>query len=397
MDYDVIIVGAGPAGLSAAITLAEEKVNVLVLDRKQEIGCPKRCAEGLSLRYFKLMELDPKSSWAVQPMHGAQLYSPDNTSIKFKTDDAQGYVLERKMFEKELVIKAVKKGAKVLLKHQVVGAQRVDGKVEVTVEENDEEKKYTAKMIIACDGVDSLTAKMLGLNTKLDLNETDSGYQYEMTGIEGYDENLLHLYFGVEVAPRGYVWIFPKRDGTANVGIGIGAYEKKTAKEYLDEWIETQPGIKKGSIIEVNAGAIPVGGFLDKMQGENLLVAGDAGHMVDPIHGGGIGIAMEGGQLAAKHAVNAIKTNKFGEADLEPYTKAWFDLRGNYLKKRLNSRHLLEKLSDDDFNYLAKSISIEEALKIGDGSLSTTEKAVLFTKKLITRPGLVKLMMSYLK
>ena len=83
MDYDVIIVGAGPAGLSAAITLAEEKVNVLVLDRKQEIGCPKRCAEGLSLRYFKLMGLDPKSSWAVQPMHGAQLYSPDNTSIKF--------------------------------------------------------------------------------------------------------------------------------------------------------------------------------------------------------------------------------------------------------------------------------------------------------------------------
>ena len=395
--YDVVIVGAGPAGLAAAIEIAKEKINVLVLDRKQEIGCPKRCAEGLGLGWFNRLNLKPKKDWCVQTIHGAALYAPNGKGFQMKRTETMGYVLERKIFEKELAREAVNAGAKILLKHQVVGAIRNKNEVVLKVEADDETREVRTPLVIACDGVDSLTAKMLGLNTKLDLRETDSGYQYEMTGISGYDEHLLHLYFGTDVAPRGYIWIFPKRNHTANVGIGIGAYEEKTAKYYLDKWIAQQEGLKNGSIIEVNAGAIPVGGFLDKMQAANLIVAGDAGHMVDPIHGGGIGIALEGGRLAAEHTIKAIKEGKYSEKDLEPYTQAWYDKRGNELMKRLKGRHLLEQLSDDDFNYLAGSITMDEALKIGNGALTKKDKILLFSKKLVTRPGLVKIFMKYMK
>jgi len=395
--YDVVIVGAGPAGLAAAIEIAKEKINVLVLDRKQEIGCPKRCAEGLGMGWFKRLNIKPQKDWAVQPIHGAALYAPNGKGVQMKRQETMGYVLERKIFEKDLAREAVEVGAKILLKHQVVGATRDKGEVILKVEFDNEIVDVRTPLVVACDGVDSLVAKMLGLNTKLDLRETDSGYQYEMTGIKGYDEHLLHLYFGTNIAPRGYIWIFPKRNSTANVGIGIGAYEEKTAKYYLDKWIATQDGLKDGSIIEVNAGAIPVGGFLEKMQAENLIVAGDAGHMVDPIHGGGIGIALEGGRLAAEHTIKAIKEGKYSEKDLEPYTQAWYDKRGNELMKRLKGRHLLEQLSDDDFNYLAGSITMDEALKIGNGALTKKDKILLFSKKLVTRPGLVKIFMKYMK
>ena len=331
----------------------------------------------------------------MQEIKGAQLYSPNGKSVKMKKKKVLGYVLERKMFEKDLAINAVKLGAKILMKHQVVNATRENGLVKLEVEVNDSKKYFQTKMIIACDGIDSKVARMLGLNTKNNLKDTDAGYQYEMTGITGYDENLLHLYFGTDVAPRGYIWIFPKRNKTANVGIGIGAYEEKTAKYYLDKWIANQEGLKNGSIIEVNAGGIPVGGFLDKMTADNLLVAGDAGHMVDPIHGGGIGIAMEGGKLAAKHALTAIKKKDYSDKQLNAYTKDWFSSRGKELMRRLKGRHLLEQLSNDDFNYLAESITMDEALKIGNGTLTAKDKVVLGTKKLIKRPGLLKIMMKY--
>ena len=200
--YDVVIVGAGPAGLAAAIELAKEKINVLVLDRKQEIGCPKRCAEGLGVGWFKRLNIKPNKNWCVQPIHGAALYAPNGKGFQMKRKEVMGYVLERKIFEKELAREAVTKGAKILLKHMVITAERKNGEVTLTVEVDNATTKVRTPLVIACDGVDSLTAKMLGLNTKLDLRETDSGYQYEMTGISGYDENLLHLYFWNRCCPK---------------------------------------------------------------------------------------------------------------------------------------------------------------------------------------------------
>ncbi len=396
-EFDVIVVGAGPAGLVAAEKCAKAKLNVLLLDRKQEIGTPKRCAEGLSLNWFKRLKLKPNKEWCIQPVYGAALYSPNGKKVFFKTKKLQGYVLERKIFEKHLAIATAKAGAKIIVKANVEGAQRENGKVILTVNESSEQKQYSAPIIIAADGVDSRVSRMLGLNTTNKLNDIDSGYQYELTNISGYDKGLLHLYFGNEVAKRGYCWVFPKRHNTANVGIGIGGATEKSAKYYLDKFIASQPGLAKGSAIEVNAGAIPVGGFLEKMVADNLLVCGDAAHHVDPIHGGGIGIAMEGAEIAVKTAIEATKKRDFSETFLKKYNVEWYKTRGNQLKKRVRARILLEKLSDDDFNYIAESLDWDDVLMIGYGNLDTTTKLAFLAKKLIKRPGLIAILGKYLQ
>ncbi len=394
-EFDAIIVGAGPAGLTAAKKLAEGKAKVLCFDKKQEIGVPKRCAEGLGLAWMQRLNLKPNPKWCLQPIHGAILYAPSLKCIEIDFKEVSGYVIERRIFEKELAKQAAKKGAMIKTKCHAQSFERKDGRVVATCLDQGTETKCTAPLIIAADGTESLTARRLGLDTKIGLNDVDSGYQYEMTNMSFEKPTFIHLFFGKHISPRGYCWIFPKGKDHANVGIGITGNTEKTAKEYLDRFIQAHPGLRNGSIIEVNAGTVPVGGFLDDMTADNLLVCGDAAHQVNPIHGGGLGIAMEAASIAAEVALKAIAAKKFSHDFLQQYNSIWYKTRGNRLKKILKQRHMLEELDDDNFETLAKAVTGDDVMKIAEGDLVGSAKMV--TKKLIRHPKLAKVMLKYLR
>ncbi len=394
-EFDVIVIGAGPAGLRAAKVLAEGKAKVLCIDKKQEIGVPKRCGEGLGLAWMERLGLKPDKRWCMQPIYGAALYAPSMKSIVIDFKKVSGYVIERRVFEKELAKEAASKGALIRVKCHAKSFERKSNKVVVTCIEQGSEIQYSAPLIIAADGTESLAARKLGLDTKISLKDIDSGYQYEMAGISFEKEEFIHLFFGKNVAPRGYCWVFCKGKGVANVGIGIVGTEEKTAKEYLDRFVKAHPGLRNGSIIEVNAGTIPVGGFLDEMTADNLLVVGDAAHQVNPIHGGGIGIAMEAATIAAETALKALKKKDFSHGFLRQYTEKWYECRGSKLKKILKQRHMLEELDDDNFETLAKSISGNDVMLIAEGDLKASAKMVV--KKLVLHPKLAKVMLKYLK
>lgn len=394
-EFDVIIIGAGPAGLIAAKILSEGKAKVLCVDKKQEIGVPKRCGEGLGSKWMERVGLTPDDSWCLQPIYGAALYSPSMKSLKMNFDKTSGYVIERRVFEKVLAKNASMAGAMIRMKCHAHEYERKDGKVVVSCIEQGEPVQYSASLIIAVDGTESMAARKLGLDTKISLNDIDSGYQYEMSNISFENPNHINLFFGTEIAPRGYVWIFPKSETCANVGIGIAGTEKKTAKEYLDKFIKAHPGLKNGSIIEVNAGTIPVGGFLEDMVADNLIVAGDAAHQVNPIHGGGIGIAMEAAQLASQVALEALKAKDFSHDFLAKYNGLWYDTRGKKLKKILKQRHMLEELTDENFETLANSITGKDVALIAEGDFTSSAKMVI--KKLVKHPKLAAVMLKYLK
>ena len=392
--FDVIIVGAGPAGLYTSEKLATQGLNVLCVDKKQEIGVPKRCGEGLGLNWMNKLGIEPNKRWAVQEIAGAALYIPSGKKMELRFPEAAGFVIERRIFEKELACKAAKAGAKIRVKSNVLDLKRADGKVNVYIRGPKGDEEYSADLIIAADGVETQTARKLGVNTVNKLKDIDSGYQYEMSNIDFDNPDMISLWFGTDIAPRGYVWIFPKGKNHANVGVGIGGSEEKSAKYYLDKWIATQPGLDMGSIIEVNAGAIPVGGFLKDMTADNLMIIGDAAHQVNPIHGGGMGIAMGAGLIAAEIAKTAFDKKDFSHEFLQEYNKVWYEKSGNRLMKILKMRYMIENLTNQDFNILGEALTGKDIVLMTQGNLLGS--AAMITKKLIKHPKLAKLMLKYM-
>ncbi|MCJ7816327.1 MAG: NAD(P)/FAD-dependent oxidoreductase, partial [Candidatus Aenigmarchaeota archaeon] len=229
-SYDVLVIGAGPAGSSAAMAAAKAGLKVLVVEKRAEIGSPKRCGEGLSKSALERMGLEKDDSWVSRTVLGASAYAPNGKKITVDYKGPEGWVIERKIFDKWLAKKAVDAGAKVLAKTDAVSLIKKDGKVSgVTLESSGKRWNVQAKIVIAADGVESKIAREAGIDTTLRLVDVASGVQFEMAGVD-IDPDRIELYFGNEIAPAGYAWIFPKGKNEANVGIGVRKpWAKKTA------------------------------------------------------------------------------------------------------------------------------------------------------------------------
>lgn len=388
-EVDVLVVGMGPGGSGAAKRCAELGLSVLGVEKRAEIGAPKRCGEAISRHGMEdRIGIEPKGPWIMQEIRGAIVFAPNGKSIRIDYEGPEGWIVERKLFDKHLAALAAKAGARIIAKTEAKNFMRKGGKVEAELVYEGKTSKITAKIVIAADGVESTVARELGVNTTNKLVDICSGAQFEMAGVKGLG-SLIEFYFSNEAAPAGYLWVFPKGDGVANVGIGVRKpWAKKTALEYLEEWVAREPRLKNASIIEVNSGGVPVGGFLEDAVADNLLIVGDAAHHVNPIHGGGIAEAYMAGKLAAETAAEAVKKNDFSKKFLKRYDKRWQDERGSKLKKILKLREVMESLSDEDLDWLAEYITSDDLVGFSRGEGSSFMK---FAKLLMKKPKLLKL------
>ena len=376
-EYDVIVVGAGPAGSSTALTIARRGLNVLIVDRNQELGCPKRCGEGFGDYALNQIGLKRNEKWVDQYINGALLYAPNGKEIVMDYGKDVGYIIDRKKFDKWLALEACKAGAQIQTKTIVDDIIKENDFVKgIHAKFLSEHFDIRAKVVVAADGAESTIAKKAGMKIPSSPNFFDSGFQYEMAGIDLEDKKKLEFYFGQKIAPGGYIWIFPKGEDRANVGIGISAKNSKTAKAYLDKFIKTNRKFERGSIIEVNGGAIPLGGIIPDMVMNGLLVVGDAAHQINPLHGGGLAESIIAGKIAGTVISDAIAKNDVSRRGLSNYNRVWWKERGNKLKNLEKAKTLFEKLSDRQLNTLANELDKKKIEEITSGNLSKLMKLI---------------------
>jgi len=312
MNCDVVVVGAGPAGASAAVTLARAGRDVVVLDRAR-FPRDKCCGDGLTtpaLRSLEGLGLDPTSvpSWTV--VDETVIRSPSGRTARFPLPRGNGQyaaVARRQELDAALVDLARDAGAKVLDGHPCTDASQHADRVVVEAQGIG---PVRARYAIGADGMWSPLRRHLGLATPGYRGEWHAFRQY-FTGV-GPDAEKLHIWFDPDLLP-GYAWSFPLTGGAANVGFGIHRGAKMAVPDMKRVWPEllTRPHVRRvlgeGAVAEAPHKAWPIPARVDRVRlaSGRALFVGDAATAVDPLTGEGIAQALDTGVLAAEAAIAA--------------------------------------------------------------------------------------------
>ncbi len=377
-EYDVIVVGAGPAGTTAARFAAKNGISVLVLEKDRDVGYPVRCGEAVSVNGIKEF-IEPDEKWIASRINKFSMISPDGSEVILPLEE-EGLILERRIFDYELAKLAVKSGAEILTRAYVNGLIIENGKINgVKFEFRGERKEVKARIVIGADGVESRVGRWAGLATNIPIKEMESAFQITASGIDDIDPNTCYFYFGRNIAPEGYFWIFPKSGGSANIGLGISGLQckKKSAIKYLNDFM--QEHYPDASVLTQVAGGVPCSVTLKKISANGLMLVGDAARQVNPLSGGGIVSGMIGGKIAGTLANKAIS-----EDNLElvlSYDNLWAERLGRRHEIFNRIKNGIYGFTDEKFNSIAHSF-----LKV---PLEQRSFANLFKTALFNKPSLL--------
>jgi len=358
---DVLVIGAGPAGSMAAKWAARHGAEVLMIEKRQEIGSPVRCGEGMSKDWLKEVGITP-GRWINLEVEGARIYSPSEKVFEINEKHAGnevGYVVERDGFDKQLAIDAANAGVEVRLKTAAVGMLRENGRIAgAKVKQFGETFDVHAKITVGADGFESQVGRWAGISTNIAMRDMDTCLQYRMTNVD-CDVRYCDFYLG-KVAPGGYVWVFPKADGLANVGIGVQVSQVTSpadARTYLDRWIDRHPAYAKGKKIDIVGGGVSISAPLKQTVTDGLMLVGDAARMIDPLTGGGIANGCIAGKICGTVAAEAAAAGDVSKEFLQRYEKGWRARLEEKLYRNWLAKEKLVTLSDETFDKIIDVLS----------------------------------------
>ncbi len=359
-NVDVLVVGAGPTGSTAAKYAAQGGAEVLLIEKRSEIGTPVRCGEGVAKRWLEEIGLSPSKEFVCHEVDGARVIAPDGSALvvdETRAGNECGYVLERALFDRYLAKEAAKAGAEIRIKTSAVGLLREDGHV------------VGARCEHMADTFDEV-GRWAGLETHLRTRDIDACLQYTLVGVDG-DARYNDIYLG-SCAPGGYAWVFWKGADVANVGIGVNLskiHDRADAKRYLDTLIARTPDLARGEVVEEVAGAVSVSMPLEKSIAPGVLLAGDAARLIDPLTGGGILNGCLSGKFAGEVAADAVSAGDVSEKGLAVYEKRWRARLEEELARHYLVKERLIRLDDATINRAIRAINEARLERVTAGAV----------------------------
>ena len=323
LDFDIVIVGAGPAGSSAAHEAARNGSIVALLEKESVVAETVRTS---GVTWIKDAQSFGIPEDCYNPIKNYSFCSPSNT-VTISDDVAKAAVLDVRKTYRHLAKQAQESGAKLFVDTNVTDVITDEQKkpIGVIAKSADKEIKFNAKVVIDCSGFQSVVGKMLGLVTQWE--RFGAGAEYEVRA-ENVDDKTWWLMVGQKYSPAGYAWIFPVGGDIVRIGVGIGKPESNVdPTERLNELMENKEGPIKdlGEItkIEFHYGLIPNDGLSRKTVYDNLILVGDSAGQANPLVLEGIRYAIRFGRVAGRVASDAIKNDDTSENALKPYETDW--------------------------------------------------------------------------
>ncbi len=377
-EVDVLVIGAGPGGSMSAKFAAENGADVLMIEKRQEVGSPVRCGEGIAELWLNDLGIKPDKRWIANQVDGARLFSPSGHCLTMdaaRAGSETGFVVERDIFDRTLASEAVLAGSDLWVRAMAMGA-KVEGDTvkEVVVDRLGERITVVPKVVIAADGFESRAASWVGLDSRLKLKDIDSCIQYRMVGID--DDARYNDFYAGSDAPGGYVWVFSKGEGVANVGIGVAASKLKApadVKMYLDRFIAKHPEFAKGKAVDMVAGAVSTSLPMDQTVKGNFMLVGDSARMVDALTGGGVVNACMAGKIAGRLSAEYVQ----GSDVLGDYERAWRSELENTMVRNYVAKEKAVNVTDEQFDRIVLALQELEITTITTAEiLGAVAKAV---------------------
>jgi digeranylgeranylglycerophospholipid reductase len=358
-EYDVAVIGAGPAGVMAAWTAAREGARTILLEREAHPG-RKPCAEGILSEVLDDAEVSADPRFAINHIKGAVLYAPDEK--KRVNVGGEGYILDKPALLNVLAERARSSGAEVEYGRNVETVARNNGHLLVTGRKDSEPFSLGARVAIGCDGTGSILARQYFQRRRY---QVIAAFQYDMRGCNLEDESKLEIFIGHKKAPAGYIWIFPKGNRAANVGIGL---KGSGAKQLLDKFVQEHPGNFADVKIERSQAApVPVGGEIDDYVSDNMMLCGDAAGQVIPLTGAGIHTSLVAGKVAGQVAGKAAVEGDVSSKRLHAYQDRFDTLWAQKIANSLRALESFERFSDEELNVITDYLDGQDLIEMAHG------------------------------